>query len=275
MEKRFVDPQNLSMPHRSSHNPAKDIAPALIGGKNPIVDQKRSGPAVIGDDPEGNVRFRIPAIGDLADRFHLFKDGLEEIGLIIAPDVLKDRCDSFQTHSRIDTGFFDRMKGSSRIPIELHKDKIPEFQKPVALTSHLTIGTTTTDTFPLIDHEFRAGAAGPCLSHGPEVILLPQPDDPFRRKTNLSPEMEGIVIFEIDRDPHLLGGQPPFADEEVPSHLDGLFLKIISEREVPQHFEERVMAGCLSNDLEVVMLPSGPDTFLGGGGAFGIPGLFR
>jgi hypothetical protein len=42
--------------------------------------------------------------------------------------------------------------------------------------------------------------------------------------------MKGLVVFEIDGDPHLLLGQSPLADEKVPPHLDGTLLKISPRR---------------------------------------------
>jgi hypothetical protein len=55
MKKRFFNPQKLSMPHCPSHNPTKDISSSFIGRKDSVVDQEGGGPAVISDDPDGNI----------------------------------------------------------------------------------------------------------------------------------------------------------------------------------------------------------------------------
>jgi hypothetical protein len=74
--------------------------------------------------------------------------------------------------------------------------------------------------------------------------------------------MEGIVVFKIDGDPHPIGGQPPLMDKEIPCHLGGLFLEIVTKGEIPQHLEKSMVPGGLPYDLQVIMFPSGPDTLL-------------
>src|SRR3989337_1562876 len=130
------------------------------------------------------------------------------------------------------------MECSVRISIELHEDEVPELQISVAVTPHAAFGTAATHPFPLIDHNLRTGATGAGLSHGPEVVLFSKPDNPFLRNTDSSPEMEGLVVFKVDGDPHPLLGQSKLVDEEIPCHLNGLFLKIVPKRKVPEHFKE-------------------------------------
>ena len=90
MEKRLLNPKNLSMPHRPSHDPTKNISPSFIGGKDAIINQKGRRPAVICDDPNGDVRSGVFPIGDTADDFNLSKDGLEETGFVVTLDTRED-----------------------------------------------------------------------------------------------------------------------------------------------------------------------------------------
>jgi hypothetical protein len=90
MEKRFLYPKKLSVPHRPSHDPAEDISPSFIGGKDTIINQKGRRSAMVSDDPNGDVRSKIFPIGDTADALNLLKNGLEEISFIVTLDTLED-----------------------------------------------------------------------------------------------------------------------------------------------------------------------------------------
>ena len=48
---------------------------------------------------------------------------------------------------------------------------------------------------------------------------------------------------------------------------DRLFLEIVAEGEIPQHFEEGMVPGGVADIVEVVVLAAGAHAFLGRGGA--------
>ena len=166
------------------------------------------------------------------------------------------------------------MKLSLLIPVKLHKDEVPEFQIAVAVTSHTAIRTAAADPFSLVDDDLRAGTAGTGLPHGPEIVFLSQPDDPVLWNADLSPEMEGLIVFEIDGDPHLLLGQSPLTDEKVPPHLNGTLFEIIAEGEIAEHLKKGMVPCRYSDIFEIVMFPAGTNAFLGGGGPDVVTGLF-
>jgi hypothetical protein len=165
------------------------------------------------------------------------------------------------------------MELTARIAVELHEDQVPELQEAIAIAPNLAVGSTTTYGFSLIDHNLRAGSARARIAHGPEIVLLPQPDDAILGD-NLSPEVEGFVIVEIDRDPHLILGQTPLMDQKIPSHLDGPFFEIISKGEVSQHLKEGMVSGRLPHILQIVVFSSSSNALLGGNGPFVIASLF-
>ena len=90
------------MAHRPSHDPAKYVSPAFVGGKNSIADQKGSCPAVISDHSKGGVGSMILSVRNMADHLDLFKDGGEEIGLVVTYHPLKDCRNPLQAHPGID-----------------------------------------------------------------------------------------------------------------------------------------------------------------------------
>src|SRR5439155_23018629 len=69
-----------------------------------------------------------------------------------------------------------------RGPVELHEDEVPDLEPPVALAggaeafpSRLPEGAR--QLVALAKVHLRAGAAGPGVAHGPEVVLLTQAQD--------------------------------------------------------------------------------------------------
>ena len=56
-----------------------------------------------------------------------------------------------------------------------------------------------------------------------------------------------------------------FLRDQVPGKFDGVSLEVVAEREVAEHFEERVVAGGIADVVEVIVLAPGPHAFLRGG----------
>src|SRR5207244_11717870 len=56
-------------------------------------------------------------------------------------------------------------------------------------------------------------------------------------------------------------------DDKLPGELDRVFLEVVAEGEVAEHLEEGEVARGAPDVLEVVVLPTGADALLRGGGA--------
>ena len=123
--------------------------------------------------------------------------------------------------------------------------------------------------------QLGAGAAGPGVSHGPEVVLRAQAVDPLRGNADeIPPEAVSLIVVFVDR-----GDEPPGLEAvhfraQIPGEPDGLPLEVISEREVPQHLEEGVVQGRSPDGVQIVVLAAHPHAFLAGGCALVIP-LFQ
>src|SRR5262249_19857476 len=63
------------------------------------------------------------------------------------------------------------------------------------------------------------------------------------------------------------------ARQELPREGDRLGLEVVAEREVTEHLEERVVARCSSDVLEIVVLAARPHALLTGGGSLVLPSL--
>ena len=115
----------------------------------------------------------------------------------------------------------------------------------------------------VVVEDFRAGAAGTRIAHGPEVVAGGDPDDLLlRQAADLAPQAEGLVILGEDGDEQPVLGQAVLPGDEVPGELDGAILEVIAEGKIAQHLEEGVVAGRVADVLKVVVLAAGAHAFL-------------
>ncbi len=151
--------------------------------------------------------------------------------------------------------------------LELHEHQIPDLDKAVAIGIGRT-GRAAGDVVAVIVEDLRARPARAGVAHCPEIIRAGDAQDLAVRQTgDLLPQIEGVVVVDIDRDQKLLDRQAEFLGDQVPGELNRPFLEIIAEREIAEHLEEGVVARGVADIVEVVMLAAGAHAFLRGGGA--------
>ena len=171
-------------------------------------------------------------------------------------------------------------EGAVGLGVVLDENEVPDLDAEVGIVvDEITAG----DGIALgreIDVKLGARAAGAGFAHHPEVVLHVAVDDldfriTTRRAEKIRPdvvgflvEIPGIPLFRrVNRGVEAMRGQPPAPDDEFPSPRDRLFLEIVSERPVSQHFEHRVVVGVVADILKVVVFPARADAFLGVRGA--------
>ena len=151
------------------------------------------------------------------------------------------------------------MEGSGRVPVVLHEDQIPNLDDSVALAVRSIIAW---DNGSLIKMDLRAWTAGTGVRHLPEIIFLIAPHNTRGRNPDLSPQAIRFVVLSKGRHPKPIFGESDCLRKEFPSEHNRVFFEVISERKVPQHLEERVMAPGISDILQIVMLPPRAQTLL-------------
>ena len=82
---------------------------------------------------------------------------------------------------------------------------------------------------------------------------------------DLLPQVEGLVVGMIDGGGQPVGAEPPFLRDQIPRELDRAILEIVAEREIPEHFEEGVVASGVADIVEIVVLAAGANAFLRAG----------
>ncbi len=143
------------------------------------------------------------------------------------------------------------MQCPGSIPIELHEDEIPDLNDAIARAVRPVVAW---DRRPLIVMEFRAGPTGTCISHLPEVILLVAPDNSRGRDPDLLPQPIRFVVVTENRHPHPILRQTDRLSQKFPTKLDGVFLKVVAEGEIPQHLKECMVASGIADILQIVVL---------------------
>ena len=225
-----------------------------------------------------------------AQFFDLVEYRPEDIGLVIrdfrvceigeVSRALDDARDALEAHAGVDVLRRKRREGAVGVRVELNEDEVPNFDAlGAALVDQRTSGVAGGSK---IDVQFGAGTARARVAHHPEVVLLVAVDDvdfwiESRFVEKLRPAIMRLLVELaritrarlVDRGVETVRGKFPLFDNQFPSPCNSFLLEVIAERPIAEHLEERVVVGVKSDILEVVVLASGADAFLGVGGTPG------
>ncbi len=253
---------------RPAQQHAGDIAAPLVARQHPVPDQKGDGAGVVGDAPIGDqvgLAFGVAVAGRLLDGV---QNVGEAVGVVVVVLALHDAGQAFQARARVHAGPGQIDHLAAGLLLVLHEDQIPDLQIFVVLVD--AVGDLLVQIPPIVV-DLRAGAAGAHIAHGPPIVLLAKAQHPLRGRAGVDPQLHGLVIVLVDREPEPLHGQPPLVDQQIPGVFDGLFFEIVAKGEVAQHLEEGVVPGAGADLLQIVVLAADPQTLLGCGGPAIVP----
>ena len=255
------------MTHGAANNPSQDVSATFIGRSNSVNNKKGTRADVVGDHPQG-IMMQISRSGylrNVADQFS------EQIYLIVAVDMLKNRSNALKARTGINRWLWQWRHTSISFPFELHENQIPDFD--VAITVLIrTARRTSCHIRPVIIEDFRAGAAGPGIAHRPEIVFFTQTREALRIDFHLiQPNVSRFIIILIDSDPESASRQSKLFSKKFPRKLNSLSLEIITERKIAQHLKKRVMTSGIAHVLQIVVLATRSYTSLGTGRPGPIP----
>jgi hypothetical protein len=116
--------------------------------------------------------------------------------------------------------------------------------------------------------QFRTRSARAGFAQLPEIIFFIEPEDAALGDAgDFLPQLFSVVIFAKNGDVEAVFGQAVFLRDQLSREVDGVALEVVAEGKIAQHFEKRVVAAGVADVIEIVMLASGADAFLGGDGA--------
>ena len=253
------------MAHRAAHDPAQHVAAAFVRRQHAVGDQERRRAQMIGDHAQRGLllALRIGAgqFGDGADQ----RD--EQIDVVIVVLALQHGGDALQPRAGIDRGLRQRIARAALELLELHEHEIPDLDEAVAVLLRRA-RRAAPDLVAMVVEDFRTGPARTGVAHLPEIVGAGDADDAqLRQARDLLPEIERLVVVDIDGRRQLVLRQAEFLGDQIPGQLDGAILEIVAEREIAEHLEEGVMPRGVADIVEVVVLAAGAHAFLRGGGA--------
>ncbi|MBP1773967.1 MAG: hypothetical protein H6P99_3130 [Holophagaceae bacterium] len=282
-EEQPFDAQLAAEAEGAAHDLAQHVAAAFVAGHDAVVAHEGGGADVVGDHLGGGT------VGVLAAVFRVdlrrlpdgVEDGLEEVDLVVGVHALEDAGRALQAHAGVDAGLGQGGEHALGVALVLHEDQVPDLHDPVALA----IGRGVAGQVgAAVEVHLRAGAAGACVAHLPEVVFFPEAHDAVGPHTGGLPHLLGLrvgghPVGALEHgDPELVGiqGQAALvqrARDELPGEADGVGLEVVAEAEVAEHLEESVMARGEADLIQVVVLAAGAQALLAGGGAAVVPVL--
>ena len=260
IQEGIVDAQQLPVAGGPAQQTPQHIAPPLVGGQDAVADHEGSGADVVGDDPQGHIPLLRLAVVSAGELRHLVGDIHHGVHVEQAVHVLAHAGQTLQTHAGVDVLLLELRVVAVAIVVELGEHVVPDLDVSVTVAAHGAAGLAAAVLRPTVIVDLGAGAAGTGAVL-PEVVLLAEAEDALGGDAHLLvPDVEGLVVVQIDGGVQPVRLQPHHLSQELPAPCDGLVLEVVAEGEVAQHLEVGAVAGGLAHVLNV----TGADALLTG-----------
>src|SRR5690606_14213585 len=128
--------------------------------------------------------------------------------------------------------------------------EIPDLDETIEICS-LRPRRTAGDMLTMVVENFGARPARTRVAHRPEIVGPRDADDArLRQARDLLPEIEGLVVVDIDGREQPVLRQTEYLRHQLPAQFDRDILEIIAEREIAEHLEEGVMPRGIADIVE-------------------------
>ena len=256
---------------------AQDVTTAFVGRQHAIDDQEGTGTDVVGDDPQRLV-LQVGHAGQLG---RLADQRLEQVDFVVGVHVLQDRRQALQAHAGVHARRRQRLQRTVWLAIELHEHQVPDFDEAVAIFIRRA-RRATGDMVAVVIEDLGAGTAGTGIGHLPEIVrrerrplvVADAYDARFRDADHVAPQRVGLVIGLVNGNQQAIGRQLPDLGQQLPGPGNGVLLEVVAEGPVAQHFEEGVVAGGVTDLVQIVVLAASTQAALDVGRAH-VAALFR
>ena len=249
------------MAQRAANDAAQDIAGTVIGGHDPLADEERHRPRMIGHDLVAEP-LRLDRLRVVADeRGQALDDRHEQVGAVVRVDALHDRADALEPHPGVDALEGQLGQRPVRGTVELHEDEVPDLEPARAVLGVIRHAARSFGKVgaPVVV-QLAARATGAGVAHAPEVLLvaggdIPPADEALRRQPDLvGPYRTRLLVIGVHGGGDAIARDAELIGQELPGPVDGVALEVIAEAPVAEHLEQRVVAGRPPHLLEVVVL---------------------
>ena len=222
---------------------------------------------MVGNHAQGLFR-QVFQAGKVGGRVHQV---LKKINIVIVMHTLHHRSDTLQPHAGIHRrlGQFVHLAISSTLI--LHKDNIPDLDKTVAVLFRAA-RRAAPYIFAVIVENLAARATRAGIAHGPEIVggeffalVVANADNAVSRHAHfVMPDFVSLFIVGVNGHQQffLRNTQPVLIGQKCPAETDGIALEIITKREITQHFKKGMVARCIADVFQVIVLAAGAHTAL-------------
>ena len=173
--------------------------------------------------------------------------------------LLHDHQVALEPGAGVDARLRQRDARAVGLLVELHEHEVPDLDVAIGLGDRAAVGTELRAEVP---EDLRRRSARPGVAHAPEVVLAEALDPLGREAHPVAPDLLGLVVVLVHRDPEAIRVELQHARVELPRPRDRVGLEVVAEAEVAEHLEEREVAVRAADVVEVVVLAAGPDALL-------------
>ena len=231
-------------------HPAQHVAPALVGGQDPVAEQERHRPAVVGQDPQRHVGLGVGAVASAGRGLGHGQDAAQHVGLEHRVLALQQSQDPLQAGAGVDVALGQVRERPVLVAVVLHEHEVPELD--VALLAAVRRTPLLAVLRPPVVVQLGAWPAGAGRAHAPEVVLLPHALDALPGNSDgVGPDPDGLVVVVEHGDPDTLRIELEDRRGQLPGQGDGQLLEVVAEGEVAQHLEEGEVPGGRADDVDV------------------------
>ena len=114
----------------------------------------------------------------------------------------------------------------------------------------------------MIPEYLRAGTAGACVTHLPEVVFIQAREAIWVNANLINPNIRRFIITNMNRYPKSIFWKFQYRSQELPGIANSLTLKIITKTKVTQHFKESVMPCGITDVFKIIMFAARTHTTL-------------
>ena len=189
--------ERIGIADGTAQDAADDVAGLGIAGQLSVGDGEGDGTQVVGDDAHGNVRFLLFAVAVAAQVADGLDDGLEDVGVVVGVLALDGADESLEAHARVDDVHAERFEVAVGLALVLHEDDVPYLDDLRVVLVHQFASGHLSFLFgcAAVEVYLRAWAAGTCVAHLPEVVVLVAVDDVVGGDV-LQPVASGLVVAD-------------------------------------------------------------------------------
>ncbi len=236
---RAVDVEQLGRADHPSQQPAQHISASVVAGTDSVADQDGRCAAVVGDDAVADVVLVVAGVvaarrapGDHVD------DRTHQVCLVDVGHTLKQECDPLDSHAGVDVLAWQRTQdlevvlAGALAAFVLHEHEIPDLDVAVLVGFRAAVDAELRSA---VEVDLRGRATRPWDAHRPVVVGHAAPLNSLSGQVrDLAPQLDGLVIVEIDCGPELLRVEAIAAvfdgvGQQGPGQLDGFAFEVVAE----------------------------------------------